>query len=122
MEYIIEVGGSIYAPLLNFENHNILIVGDFIPSVIRMCEYSLYGSTCNIFPVMFLQTFKTNEEKIIEVGLSPKKHCVICFNESPSKMMRNAFYFIIKALFGLKIFKFLSWRFGHVGKTAWLER
>ena len=97
MEYIIEVGGSIYAPLLNFENHNILIVGDFIPSVIRMCEYSLYGSTCNIFPVMFLQTFKTNEEKIIEVGLSPKKHCVICFNESPSKMMRNAFYFIIKA-------------------------
>ena len=35
--------------------------------------------------------------------------------------MKNAFYFILKALFVLKIFKFLSWPFGHVGKTAWLE-
>ena len=38
----------------------------------------------------------------------------ICFNVSPSKMMKNAFYFILKALFVLKIFKFLSWLFGHV--------
>ena len=36
--------------------------------------------------------------------------------------MKNAFYFILKALFVLWIFKFLSWLFGHVGKTAWLER
>ena len=36
--------------------------------------------------------------------------------------MKNAFYFILKALFVLRIFKFLSWLFGHVGKTAWLER
>ena len=28
--------------------------------------------------------------------------------ESPSKMMKNAFYFTLKALFILKIFKFLS--------------
>ena len=28
--------------------------------------------------------------------------------ESPLKMMENAFYFILKALFVLKIFKFLS--------------
>ena len=35
--------------------------------------------------------------------------------------MKNAFLFI-KALFALKIFKFLSRIFGHVGKTAWLER
>ena len=27
-----------------------------------------------------------------------------------------------KALFVLKIFKFFSWLFGHVRKTAWLER
>ena len=32
----------------------------------------------------------------------------ICFNHSPSKMMKNVFYFILKALFVLKIFKFLS--------------
>ena len=36
--------------------------------------------------------------------------------------MKNVFYFILKALFVLKIFKFLSWTFGHLEKTAWLER
>ena len=36
-------------------------------------------------------------------------------------MMKNVFYFILKALFVLKIFKFLSWLFGHVEETAWLE-
>ena len=36
----------------------------------------------------------------------PKK-IFICFNDSPSKMMKNAF-FILKALFVLKIFEFLS--------------
>ena len=34
--------------------------------------------------------------------------------ESPLKMMKNAFYFTLKALFILKMFKFLSWLFGHV--------
>ena len=48
----------------------------------------------------------------------PKKIVFICFNYSPSKMMKNAFYFILKALFVLKIFKFLSLPFGHVEKTA----
>ena len=52
----------------------------------------------------------------------PKKNCVTCFHEGPLKMMKNAFYFMIKALFVLKVFKFLSWYFGHVGKTALLER
>ena len=42
----------------------------------------------------------------------------ICFNESPLKMLKNAFCFILKALFVLKIFNFLSWHFGHVEKTA----
>ena len=42
--------------------------------------------------------------------------------ESPLKMMKNAFYFTLKALFVLKIFKFLSWLLGHVEKTARLER
>ena len=36
--------------------------------------------------------------------------------------MKNAFYFILKAFFVLKIFKFSSWLFGHVEETAWLER
>ena len=51
----------------------------------------------------------------------PKK-VFICFSDSPSKMMKNAFYFILKVLFILKIFKFLSSLSGHVEKTAWLER
>ena len=51
----------------------------------------------------------------------PKKFCVICLIESYLKVMKNAFYFILKALFALKIFKFLSRLFGHAVNTAWLE-
>ena len=35
--------------------------------------------------------------------------------------MKNDFYFILKAVFVLKIFKFLSWLFRYVEKVAWLE-
>ena len=53
----------------------------------------------------------------IKVGLSPsKKVAFICFNENPFKMMINASYFMLKALFILKIFIFLSWLFGYVEK------
>ena len=56
---------------------------------------------------------------LLKVGLSPcKKICVICLIESLLKMMKNGFYFILKGLSVLKIFKFLSRIFGHVGKTA----
>ena len=37
----------------------------------------------------------------------PKK-IFICLIETPLKMMKNAIYFILKALFVLKIFEFLS--------------
>ena len=44
----------------------------------------------------------------LKVGLSPsKKICFVCFDESPLKLMKNAFYFILKPLFVLKIFKLL---------------
>ena len=36
--------------------------------------------------------------------------------------MKNAFYFTLKALFVIKISKFLSWLFGYVEKTVRLER
>ena len=42
--------------------------------------------------------------------------------ESPLKLMKNTFYFTLKTLFVLKIFKFLSSLFGHVEKKARLER
>ena len=48
----------------------------------------------------------------------PKKFIFICFNKSLLKMVKNAFYFILKVLFVFKIFKFLSWHFGHVEEPA----
>ena len=45
----------------------------------------------------------------------PIKIIFVCVNESPLKIMKNAFYFILKALFILKIFKFLCF---HVEETA----
>ena len=58
-----------------------------------------------------------------KVELSPsKKKIFIYFSDSLSKIMKNAFYFILKALFVCKIFKFFSWLFGHVAKTVLLER
>ena len=70
---------------------------------------------------MFFSSIK--ECQISKVGLSPsKKMYVISFIESPLKMMKTAFfYFILKALFVVNIFKFLSWLFGHAEKTAWLH-
>ena len=41
---------------------------------------------------------------------------------STLKMMKNTFYFTLKALFLFKTFKFLSWSFVHVEKMASLER
>ena len=38
----------------------------------------------------------------------PKRNCFICFNEGPFKMINNSVNFMVKALFILKIFKFLS--------------
>ena len=65
-----------------------------------------------------------NSNFVIEVGLSPSKKKIffIYFNDIPSKMMKNTFYLILKALFVLKISKFLSWLLEHVEKTTWLER
>ena len=52
-------------------------------------------------------------ENLIKVGL-----ITFHFNESSLKMMKNVFYFILKVLFILKIFKFLSWYFVHVEEMA----
>ena len=62
-----------------------------------------FQNPVNIFHVSILNT------DYLKVGLAPsKKHFSTSFNDSPSKMMKNAFYFILKALFVLKIFKYLS--------------
>ena len=50
------------------------------------------------------------------------KKCFLCFSEIPLKMMKNAFYFILKAPFTFKIFKFLCWLFGHVERTGLIRK
>ena len=45
---------------------------------------------------------------IVKSNSHPPKNFFISFNNSPLKMMKNAFYFILKAQFVLKIFAFLS--------------
>ena len=64
---------------------------------------------------------------IVKAGLSPsKKNLVVCFIESPLKIIKNTFYFILKPLFVLKIFKFLSLLFKVNFKihdvTTWLVK
>ena len=83
----------------------------------------------NSFFLLCLKYFKNVDRMFyvslplkIKVGVSPfKKDCSICFNESHLQMIKNGFYFILKVLFILKIFKFLSGIFGHVEKATWLE-
>ena len=77
------------------------------------CCTENYKSTIDLFqtnrPLSFQKTRATETGN--KVGLSPfKENCVVCFNESPLKVMRDAFYFILKAIFVFKIFKFLSCR------------
>ena len=43
---------------------------------------------------------------VLKVEHSPSKK--FCINESPSKIIKNAFYFILKGI--IKIFKFLTFR------------
>ena len=54
----------------------------------------------------------------------PKNLGFFQFNESLLKMMKNTFYFMLKTLFFLEIFTFLSWLFGYVeerlDKKLWL--
>ena len=46
---------------------------------------------------------------VVLSGVSPsKKNYFIFFNESPLKMMETTFYFLLKALLLLNIFKLLS--------------
>ena len=63
-------------------------------------------------------------EWIVIVGVSPSKKIVLYASMKALlkwwKMLRNE-KFILKAFFTLKMFKFLSWPFGQVEKTAWLK-
>ena len=69
--------------------------------------------------MLYFDRIDVSEETDIKARLSTsKKICVVFLIESPLKMMKNAFYFILKALLVLKIFRFLSRLFGHLAKTT----
>ena len=75
--------------------------------LVNQCSNKMQKTHYAAFTVQ--RNFKLISADMFKVGLSPsKKFFIICFNDSPSKMIKNAFYFILKVLFFLKIFKFLS--------------
>ena len=63
----------------------------------------------------YVRKLKQNK---IKVRLSLSKKWFICFNQSPLKMMKNAFFFylILKFPFVIKILKILFRLFGRVEK------
>ena len=69
-------------------------------------------------------SYKKHSKVAFKVRLSPcKKNCVFCLIQSPLKMMKNAFYFILKALFVLKIFKFFFFFYlGFLSRTFTIHR
>ena len=60
---------------------------------------------CNAYKTLILtEGFNTIVYKNVSVHLKsdshlPKKICFICFNDSPSKMMKNGFLFHLKSSF-----------------------
>ena len=82
----------------------------------------LISNSWSAILLSFYFTEAMSHNFVLTVELWPsKRNCVIYFSKSSLKMMKNTFYFILKAPFVPKIFKFLSRLFGHVGKTAWLK-
>ena len=83
-----------------------------------LMEYSMlhiYQEVTNIKNVKYLLA-------PIKVRLSPsKKIALFASVKGLLKMMIDFFYFILKTVFVLQIFRFLSWLFGHLEKTSRLE-
>ena len=81
----------------------------------RLCPFlmvDIASKTCSLKICKLIESTSL----VIKVRLSPcKKHGFIYLDENPFKMKSNALHFILKVLFVLKIFKFLSWVF-------WLSR
>ena len=66
---------------------------------------------------------KTFLSVVVKKSDKLKANSQVCDNflaTETALQMKNAFYFTSKALFVLKIFKFLSWLFAHIGK--WLDK
>ena len=69
--------------------------------------YRYFKKIGNADHISLWKSKKLSDESI-KVGISHSEKKIICFKDSPSKMIKNCFYFILKAIFVLKIFKFSS--------------
>ena len=90
--------------------HNNLKVLDYNNSWYQLCFLEAF----------FIKTLKPKINAGLKGALSRLRQFLI--TESPLKIMKNDFYFIFKALFILKMFKFFSRIFDRADKTARLER
>ena len=101
---------------------------DTIKTSLRFLLLSLNGemfSGMKGLPSMWWMKVSLRKEKILlkDENLKPntpsRKVSFIFFNESPLEVIKYAFYFTLKVIFILKIFKFLSSLFCSCRKTAW---
>ena len=81
-------------------------------NVVTVYEMNIFQTLC------FIIFVKMEAHRQFLKSNSPLPKTIICFNDNASNLMKNAFYFILKALLFVKIFKFLSCLFVHVEKTA----
>ena len=97
----------------SYQERNLLeLKMETVPCSVRDTVFSIWYTF--IWYIMYLA--------LVKVRLSASKQNSFYLPQwNPFKNDENCFYYILKALFVLKIFKFLSWLFGHVEKTAWLE-
>ena len=98
-----------------FKHENIIQAGIACKKI--LCY--MRDSACRWFIVKKAKIFWS----YVKVGLSPsKKKNVICFIERSLKMMKNAFYFILKAVFVLKIVKFFVMTFWSSRENGFIRK
>ena len=78
---------------------------------VNNCSYNICNKNCNA------KMYCKNIQATLKGSLWGLRQFLT--TESPLKNMKNACYFTLKALFVLKIFKFLSWLFSHVEKRLY---
>ena len=88
--------------------------GGFFWKSISLNEIFIFWKLKISFTEIFHESWKSDSQLT-------KKFCYL-LHWKPIKNDKKCFLFYLKTLFVLKIFKLLSWHFGHVGKTSLLER
>ena len=93
-----------------FKVHDCTTVGDWLR------VYNI----ADVLPI--IEAFAKRAEQYYPNKIDVCKDDVSIPGISTTCMLNKSSIFILKALFVLKMFKLLSQIFGHVGKTAWLEK